>query len=254
MWVVSPITLFLVLLAIEVGFRRGRAAHKRSDDEKEAPVSAITATVMGLLAFIMAFTFGIVSDRYDMRKALVREEAGVIRTTWLRSAFLPEPDRAQATRLLREYVDSRLASVQSGDMAQVMVSKVASERIQRQLWDTAVTNARLDMNSDVAALYIDSLNQLVNVHAMRVSVGLHALIPIGIWLALYALIALSMFAVGYHTAIAGSRRTWMLLVLALSFSLVITLIGALDRAQGGYLPIPHQPLEEVKALMEGPQS
>ena len=101
----------------------------------------------------------------------------------------------------------------------------------------AVANARTDMNSDVAALYIESMNDVINVHAMRVSIGLHARIPTGIWLALYALIVLGMFAVGYHTAIAESKRTWMLLVLALAFSLVITLIGALDRAQSGYLPV-----------------
>ena len=123
-----------------------------------------------------------------------------------------------------------------------------SERLQQRLWDMAVANARTDMNSDVAALYIESLNDVINVHAMRVSVGLHARIPTGIWLALYALIVLGMFAVGYHTAIAESRRTWMLLVLALSFSLVITLIGALDRAQSGYLPVSQQPLEALRVV------
>ena len=251
MWIVSPVTLVLVLLAIEGGFRLGRASRVRSEDEKEAPVSAITGTVLAMLAFIMAFTFGIVSDRYDMRKALVREEAGAIRTAWLRSDFLPEPDRGQAVGLIREYVDSRLAAVQSGDVAQVVASTGVSERIHRQLWDMAVANARLDMNSDVAALYVDSLNDVIKVHAMRVAVGLHARIPLGIWMALYALIVLSMFAVGYHTAIAGSKRTWMLLVLALSFSMVITLIGALDRAQSGYLPVSQQPLEDLRESMGG---
>ena len=251
MWVVSPATLVLVLLAIEGGFRLGRAAHVKSVEEKEAPVSAITGTILALLAFIMAFTFGIVSDRYDTRKALVREEAGAIRTAWLRSAFLPEPDRDEAVRLLRRYVDSRVAAVQSRDIERMQLANVESERLQQRLWDMAVANARTDMNSDVAALYIESMNDVINVHAMRVSIGLHARIPTGIWLALYALIVLGMFAVGYHTAIAESKRTWMLLVLALAFSLVITLIGALDRAQSGYLPVSQQPLEALRALMGG---
>jgi len=249
MWVVSAATLLSVLVAIEGGFRLGRASHEKSEDEKESPVSAITATILALLAFIMAFTFSIVSDRYDARKALVREEANAIRTAWLRSDFLPEPDRGDAVGLLGQYVEARLVAVQSKDSAQVSTMGVDAERLQRRLWDMAVVHARKDMNSDVAALYIESLNDLINLHALRVAVGLHARIPTGIWLALYVLIVLSMFAVGYHTAIAGSRRSWIMLVLALSFTLVITLIGALDRVQSGYLPVSQQPLEELRAMM-----
>jgi len=248
-WVGFAATLLLVVAAIEGGYRLGRAAHSRSKDEKEAPVSAIAATILALLAFIMAFTFGIVSDRYDARKALVREEANAIRTAWSRSDFLPEPDRAEAVRLLRDYVDLRVAAVQSRDIARLRASVVESERIQRKLWDMAVANARKDMNSDVAALYIESLNEMANLHASRVSVGLHMRIPSGIWLALYALVIVSMLAVGYHAAIAGSRRSWMMLILALSFSMVITLIAALDRTEGGYLPVSQQPLEDLRVSM-----
>jgi len=250
LWTVSAITLVAILAGIEGGYRLGRATRARSEDEKESPVSAIAGTILAMLAFIMAFTFGIVSDRYDARKALVLEEANAIRTAWLRSAFLPEPDRGEAVTLLRQYVDDRLSSIQSGDFAAVQRAVVQSGDIQRRLWDTAVANARKDMNSDVAALYIDALNTVTNVHASRVSVGIHARMPAGIWMALYALVMLSMVAVGYHTAIAGSRRTWMMLILGLSFSLVITLIVALDRPQGGYVPVSQQPLEELRSAID----
>jgi MFS family permease len=248
-WAVFTTTLLLVVAAIEAGYRLGRAARSRSEHEKESPVSAIAATILALLAFIMAFTFGIASDRYDTRKTLVREEANAIRTAWSRSDFLPEPDRGAATGLLREYVDVRLAAVQSSDLDRVRAAIVDSGRIQSQLWEMAVVNARKDMNSDVAALYVESLNDLASLHASRVDVGLHVRIPAGIWLGLYALVVLAMLAVGYQTAIAGSRRTWVMLMLALSFSLVITLIAALDRPQSGYVPVSQQPLQDVRALM-----
>jgi hypothetical protein len=250
LWIVSAATLVAILVGIEAGYRLGRATRARSEDEKESPVSAIAGTILAMLAFIMAFTFGIVSDRYDARKALVLEEANAIRTAWLRSAFLPEPDRGEAVGLLRQYVDDRLSSIQSGDFAAVQRAVVQAGDIQRRLWDMAVVNARQDMNSDVAALYVDALNTVTNVHASRVSVGIHARMPAGIWMALYALIMLSTVAVGYHTAIAGSRRSWMMLILGLSFSLVITLIAALDRPQGGYVPVSQQPLEELRSAID----
>lgn len=249
-WAVFAATLLLVAAAIEAGYRLGRVARVRSEDEKEAPVSAIAATILALLAFIMAFTFGIVADRYDARKALVREEANAIRTAWARSDFLPEPDRGEAARLLRAYLEGRLSAVRSYDMARLRAAVLESGRIQRQLWDMAVVNARKDMNSDVAALYVESLNDLASLHASRVNVGLHARLPGGLWLALFALVAVSMLAVGYHTAIARSRRSWIMMMLALSFSLVITLIAALDRPEGGYLPVSQQPLEDLRAAMD----
>jgi MFS family permease len=249
LWTISAATLAAILAGIETGYRLGRETRSRSEAEKEAPVSAIAGTILAMLAFIMAFTFGIVSDRYDVRKALVLEEANAIRTAWLRAAFLPEPDRGEAVALLRQYVDGRLSSIQSGDFAAVQRAVVQAGDIQRRLWDMAVLNARKDMNSDVAALYVDALNTMANVHAARVSVGLHARMPAGIWLALYVLMMLSMVAVGYHTAIAGSRRSWMMLIMGLSFTLVITLIVALDRPWSGYVPVSQQPLDDLRSTM-----
>jgi uncharacterized membrane protein len=250
-WGISAITLLLVFAAIEAGYRLGRAAHRRSEDEKESPVSAIAGTVLALLAFMMAFTFSIVSNRYDTRKALVREEANAIRTAWLRSELLSEPDRSEASALFTKYLDARLDAVQSGDLAGVKRALAESVPIQRRLWEMAVVNARKDMNSDVGALYIESVNEVANVHAMRVAVGLQARIPPGIWMSFYALTVLSMLAVGYHAAIASSRRSSMMLILALSFTLVITLIAALDRPQSRFLPVSQQPLEDLRVLMSG---
>lgn len=259
-----PIGLFFAVVAIatasaiEAGYRLGRAAHRRSDEEKESPVSAISGTTLGLLAFILAFTFALVSERFDARKALVRAEADALRTSYSRSEFLPEPDRAEAAALLKRYVDLRLAAVGSGDLDQVQSVRVESDRIQRRLWHMAVVNARKDMNSDVAALYIEALNDVTNLHAQRVAVGLQTRIPILIWLILFSLMILAMMGVGYQTSIAGSRRSWAMLILALSFSLVIALIAELDRPHASYLKVPQQPLVDLRTWMaegpEGPES
>ena len=241
-------TILVVLMAIEIGFRMGHAAHRRSEDEKESPVGAIAGSILGLLAFMLAFTFGLVSERYDARKGLVRDEANAIRTTFFRADFLPEADRAEAKDLLRKYVDERIAAVHSGDMARIQVAIVEAARIQRRLWDMAVANARLDMNSDVAALYIESINDLMGIHAQRIAVGA-ARIPSGIWHALAILIVLGMIAVGYQTGIAGSRRSWAMPILAFSFSLVIALISSLDRPHSDLIQVSQQPLADVQSVM-----
>jgi hypothetical protein len=203
-----------------------------------------------MVAFILAFTFGIVSNRYDARKALIREDANAIRTACHRSDFLPEPDRAEAKRLLREYLDARLAFAQSGNLAPERVNAISTEvdGIQGRLWDMAVANARKDMNSDVAALYIESLNEVANVHALRMSVGVQERIVSGVWSVLASLTILGMMGMGYHAGIAGSKRSMSMLILTLSFALVITMIAALDRP-GSFLKITQQPLIDLQRSM-----
>lgn len=241
-------TILVVIAAIEGGYRLGAVVHRRSADEKESPASTIAGSVLGLLAFILAFTFGIVTDRYDVRKALVRDEANAIGTAFLRSDFLPEADHAKASELFREYVDARLKAGQTRERSHLQEALIATDRIHQQLWGMAVANARKDMNSVVAALYIEALNTVIDFHSSRVAVGF-ARIPLGIWTVLYALVVLGMVGLGYQTAIADSRRSWMTPVLALAFSIVIALIDALDSPHSGFITVSQQPLEDLRASM-----
>jgi hypothetical protein len=242
------LSVILVFICIEVGYRIGIIVRRKTQNEKESAVSAITGSILALLAFILAFTFGIVSNRYDTRKQLVRDEANAIRTAWLRSDFLPDSDRVVAKELLARYVDLRLdLMTKSINDAPAFIQK--STEIQNQLWDMAVTNARKDMNSDVAALYIESLNQVIEIQALRIAIGLQMRIPGGIWTILISLIIIAMLAVGYQTAISDSRRTWTIVLLATAFSLVIVLIAVLDRPKSRFIQVSQQPLIDVQTMI-----
>jgi hypothetical protein len=247
-------SVLFVLVAAEAGYRSGRLALRRSAGEKDASVSAIGGAVLGLTAFILAFAFGIATDRFDMRKSLIREEANALRTAYARSDFLPEPERAEAKRLFRTYVAHRVRAVQSGDADSVVAAMAEGVRTQHRLWDMAAANAGRDLNSDVAALYLDALNEVINVHALRVAVAWQARIPAGVWLALFVLMGLGMFAMGYQMAIADSGRSWAMVLLAVSFSLVIALIAILDRPQTRFIPVSQKPLVDALRWMEdGPK-
>lgn len=251
-WALFVGTIVLVMASIEAGYLLGIAAHRRSAEERESPVSAMASAVLGLTAFILAFTFGIVTDRYDARKGLVREEANAIGTTYLRADFLPEPDRAETKSLLSEYLDLRLDIAQGGHIEGEHVGNFIAEtkRIQDRLWEMAVVNARKDMNSDVAALYIDSLNQVIELHALRVAVGIQARVPGAIWLVLYTITILGMMGVGYQTGIAGSKRSMARPILALSFALVFMVIAALDRPTTSFITVSQQPLIDLRDSMK----
>ena len=245
----------LVVASIELGYRLGHRSHRRSAEEKESPVSAIAASVLGLLAFMLAFTFGLVSNRYDAKKALVREEANAIGTAWLRADLLPSGDRAEAKELLREYLEKRLDFVQSKKLQADKLAFALAEtaRIQNRLWGMAVADAPPGpMNPPLAALYLDALNNVFDLGALRKAEGLQARVPESIWFALSALMVLGMMSVGYQTGVSGSRRSNARVILALSFSLVIALIVELDRPDSGFIRVSQQPQIDLLNDLGGP--
>jgi hypothetical protein len=124
-----------------------------------------------------------------------------------------------------------------------------SDRVQQRLWNMAVVNAHRDMNSDVAALYVESLNEVIDLHATRVAVGRHARIPWGIWLSLGLLVLLGMTSVGYQSAASVSRRSRAMPILAAAFALAITVMVSLDRPKSDLIPVSQQPLEALRDSM-----
>ncbi|HSD17950.1 MAG TPA: hypothetical protein VLC71_11925 [Thermomonas sp.] len=244
-------TVFFVVLSIEMGYLLGKIAHGRSDNEKEAPVSGVAGAVLSLTAFILALTFAMAADRYSARKELVREDANAIRTAYLRSDFLPQADRVESKALFKAYVDRRLAFAQQSSSERPPIGPLLAEadQVQRRLWTIAVANAERDMNSDVAALYIESLNGMFEVHATRLAIGVRARIPLGIWVVLCGLTLLGMISMGYHSGIAGSSRSKARWILATSFGLVIALIASLDRPSD-FLLVTQQPLADLQALIQ----
>jgi uncharacterized membrane protein len=244
-------TVIILAIAIELGYRAGNTHPEDKKKDKEKITTYNVAAILGLLTFILVFSFGIVYNRYDSKKGLVREEANLIRTAWLRADFLPEQDRRQTEVLLRKYIDLRLVAVGIKDQAKMADVLNESDLIQHQIWGLAVANAKVDMNSDVAALYIESLNDMINLQSLRVAVALQARIPTAIWLLLFILIILGMFGVGYQVSVAGSsRKSYTTPVMILVFSLMILLIAALDRPNNKVIPVSQKPLTDLWSWMD----
>jgi hypothetical protein len=250
-WALFFGTIIVVMIAIEAGYRLGHRSHRRSEDEKESPVSAIAAAILGLAAFMLAFTFGIVSERYYAKMALVREDADAIRDVWERSDFLPDADGARTRALLREYVESRVTFAEARSLDPQRLKDALSEarRIQKQLWLIAVAHGKKDLNSDIGALYVEALNEMNAVHEHRVSIGIQARVPVEIWITLYFVTILGMVGVGYQTGIAGSKRSMAGPLLAVSFALVFGLIASLDHPDSGIMKVTQQPLIDLREQM-----
>ena len=161
--------------------------------------------------------------------------------------MLPQPERTQAVDLLREYVNIRLAAVQAGMLEE---GTRRSGEIQNLLWDQAMSATSKDSRSIPIGLFVQSLNQLIDLHAQRLMVGLHSRIPIVIWFVLIFVAALSFGSMGYQSGLTGARCSPAVLPLALTFAVVLWMVVDLDRPQEGLLRVSQQPMIELRSMMD----
>jgi hypothetical protein len=241
LWALYVLTVLVVLISTEVGWRLGNYARQRPEHEEEAPVGAVVGATLGLLAFLLAFTFGMAASRFDTRKQLVLQEANAIGTTYLRADMLPEPQRSEIRNLLREYAALRVGGVSSIMTPEIMAQSGA---LHDRLWADAVAVAEQNPNSIVGGLFVQSLNEVIDLDAKRVAAGRNQ-IPDSIWLALYAVAILTMTAMGYQFGLTGERSWVVTILLVMTFSAVIVLIADLDRPQAGIVRVSQQAMVDL---------
>lgn len=249
LWILFLTAAFLLWIAIEGGYRLGRWRHGFRPDEKDQPVGAMVASILGLLALVLGFTFSLSATRFEARRMAALDESNAIGTTYLRSKLLPVPERDEVSDALREYVDARLEGALSSDTATLDSAIARSEALHQTLW-TAALSASEKRDSPATALFVQSLNELIDLHAVRIYAGVRSRIPLVIWAALMGLSLLAFLGVGYQSGLSTTRRSPAMLGFVLAFSVVLYLIADLDRPQQGLLRVGQQAMVDVQRMMQ----
>jgi len=249
LWGIFIATLLLVLFSVESGYRWARYKQNRSEQEKEAPVGAMVGATLGLLAFLLAFTFGMAADAFHARKHALVEEANAIGTTYLRAGLIPEPHRTETRQVLRDYVQERL---QYAGVEKVQGVR-SSKELHNQLWTQAAAAGEKNPGSEVVALFIESVNKVIDLHAERVMVRERSRIPGTYWIVLYVVSIFALAAMGYHGGVAGTARSPVMLAVAIAFSAVILLIADIDRPGEGGITVNQGAMIDLRDSMAEPK-
>lgn len=247
LWGVLIATGIVVVLSIEAGQLLGSTRSQRLEQEKASAVAAIVGASLSLLAFMLAFTFGLAASRFDARRQLLLDEANAIETAYLRTGLLPEPRRTELRRLFRDYVKIRIEGVR---LERVEQAVRRSGDLHRRLWEQAVVVGAESAKPVVAGLFIQSLNDVIELHSRRV---MAAGIPGIIWTVLYLVTVLAMAGVGYQSGLSGSSRSLATIGLVVSYSAVLFLIADLDRPEEGMLKVSRQVMVDLRNTMEAPR-
>lgn len=247
LWAVFAASLAMILLAAELGHRIGHVRFRRAEHEKEPTVGGIVAAELGLLAFLLAFTFSLAASRFEARRETLLDEANAIGTTYLRAGMLPEPRRTEIQKLLREYVDVRLSAADEGKLE---AGIRRSTEIHEQLWNRAIAAAKEDPRSIPTGLFVQSLNEVIDLHAKRVFVAIGSRVPILVWVVLITVAIFSFGSMGYHSGLTGAGRSPLVFPLALTFAVVIWMVVDLERPQEGLLRVSQKPMMELRSTMD----
>lgn len=248
LWAILLITTLILFTAAEIGFQLGKWRKRQSKDDEKAQAGTIMGAALGLLAFILAFTFGMAGSIHNARKSVLQEEANAIGTAYLRAQILPEPSSSKIKRLLKEYVDVRIKGAQSEDFIKKAITR--SEELINDLWVLSVNLAKENPGSIFIGLFVKSLNDVIDLHSKRLTIALRNRIPMSIEITLYCVAILAMTMMGYQAGLTGVRTLVPRFALILAFASVMLLIVELDRPTKTIINVSQQAMIDLQTSMD----
>ncbi len=242
LWASYLLTVLVLLLALEGGYRLGGYVQKRWPDQDTTNVNTMVAASLAFLGFLLAFLISMAVNLFNERLHLVIDEGNAIGTTYLRAGYIAEPIATESRQLLREYVSQRLALTEPGQF-DLAVSR--SQEIQDELWYRAVALAK-DHPDPVTGLYISALNDLIDLHTERVIIRFYVRVPQSVMIGVYLVAVLTLILIGVQGSYTGKRNYLALIIMVLILSVVFLLIIDLNRPNQGLIQVPQKALLDLQ--------
>lgn len=225
---VGVIIIIILSIIIEIGYRVGKAIRGEPGLARHPVEASVTTAILGLMAFMLGFSFASASSRYAKRNELSLSDANTAGTLYLRTDFLPADNIEPARALIREYVKIRLNAGREKDIALIKKVLKRSTEIQNELWKIGVGAHQQSPNVSLN-LFITALNDLIDVDTERQMVTFVNRFPPALWATLAFLCVLATTMLGLSAGLHGRRSRLASTALIISFSVVIVLIVDLDR-------------------------
>jgi hypothetical protein len=222
-------TVALVIGSILTGLWLGKRRQKQLNTT-DTMATSVSGALMGLLAFILAFSFNLSMNRFDARKLLYMDQVSAIELFYKRARLLPDKYRTVIQAELIKYADLRIEVIGHSDEIMDMIAK--SELIHMKLWGVIDAIGReKEVPEPRLVMITTALADLEQIHNKRTIVATNYHMPVPLWGTLYALVSIAMMAMGYMFGSTTPHINWTLvLILSFSFSVVVVSIEDLDRS------------------------
>ena len=247
----SPLMVFVIfftvaMLFFEIGFFIGKW-RKRVQTSEEKVAEPMIGGVLGLLAFVLAFSFNIASGHYETRKQNVLEDANAISTAFLRADLITEPQRSAIKSQLIAYTQLRADLLKHQDNLPALLNQV--EAVQIKLWKTLAGVPPQDRTPLLTSLSA-ALTSVFDIHEKRINDAIYNRMGNNIWFIIFSITFLSTFMLGVRSGFTGKKSYVTLLPFISALTLMIYLITDLDVPQRGLFRVSQQPIFDTLLFIE----
>jgi hypothetical protein len=235
-----PLLVYLLLITvlmvsfIEIGFRVGGYYRRERNKAQIAQVRAIMGASLGLLAFMLAFSFSRAQTHFEARIDAYILEISAIDSAYRGADLLDERQQTSAKILLRQFVQLRRDTSNAADiddLEEVIEMVREAERIHDKLWKIADSSMSSPGDSIDESIFVNAILEMIKANDERLQATLFNRISPVIWFTLLLMSFLSMIVMGYQAQLTGTRSVLATWVLAFAFAAVMTLVTDLDRPQ-----------------------
>ncbi len=226
------ILFFSMLAAVWIGYK---IAHKKP--EVESMASEILSPLLGLLALLLAFTFGMSNSRYDDRKNNLIDETNCIGTAILRADIYPDSLKMEFKKDFKSYLDSRRDFYTLGnDELKINASLKQSAKISNKLWERASFYAKDKDYFIQSNMMLPALNDMFD-SASKSNIVFNSKVPETIvYLLLIFSVIISLY-IGYKSGLEKKIEWNFILGFCLLICVVIFITLDLDRSRRGLIKI-----------------
>ena len=244
---------FLLLASVLVAAGAGLSLRKWQENtigagatEHQDHKTDIISGLLGLLALLLAFTFSLAIDRFEIRRELVITDSNAVGTAYLRVQLLPEPHRTRLSNLLVNYTRNRILLARA-QRDEVPLLLARDDHLLNDIWSATIAAHDAIKTLPFSKNLLDSMNAMIDADSSRRQERL-AHVPNRVLSALFLYLVITGAVFGYllsgkHARIAGAI---LMALLAISFLLIIDI----DQPNRGRIVESQAPMEAVLEMLE----
>lgn len=244
---IAVILFFAIVFTNEVCFRIGRFVQAKTDSEVKTLTGSIQASILGLLALLLGFTFSMSMQRYDNRSMALIDEANAIGTAVLRIQLLPDAYKKDANALFQEYISLRV-SIGELDLTKLKARSEYNQKIidlQNKLWSLAILATNDDPRPVTTGAFVKSLNDVIDAQGKRNAL-LQMHVPEVVLILLFIVFISSGGIMGYSAGLSGKRVVAPIILVSLLITLIVFIIIDLDRPKRGLIQVNQGVMTELQ--------
>jgi Protein of unknown function (DUF4239) len=199
-----------MFLTVVLGNRTRRKFWSVEEGDTRGGVNSLLAALFGLWGFMLAFTFNQSGNRFETVRAMIVDEANLLRNAIIKADLFPDSARTAYRSDLHNYLEQRIVYYEdANNEAKFNKNREAISKTADALWERTAKLSRNPSTTSPATSMILTLTNLFDIGIKRDAL-LNAGIPGPIAIMLMAL-ALAICFVGGFTTPAIKRKEWMVI-------------------------------------------